>query len=86
MGEISLCTDRLADEFHTESLSSENMTLSYRYCLLVSGRRQLFCFSLYLISLQMQVFYKRIRNFLFSPVSTSLHLVYNCYIIQYVKD
>lgn len=39
-----------------------------------------------LISLQMQVFYKRIRNFLFSPVSTSLHLVYNCYIIQYVKD
>ena len=30
--------------------------------------------------------YKRIRNFLFSSVSTSLHLVYNCYIIQYVKD
>ena len=23
MGKISLCTDRLADEFHTESLSSE---------------------------------------------------------------
>ena len=64
----------------------KNMTLSYRYCLLASGTRQLFCFSLYLISLQMQVFYKRIRNFLFSPVSTSLHLVYNCYIIQYVKD
>ena len=65
MGKISLCTDRLADEFHTESLSSENMTLSYRYCLLASGRRQLFCFSLYLISLQMQVFYKKNQKFSF---------------------
>lgn len=86
MGKISLCTDRLADEFHTESLSSEKYDFKLSLLSFVSGRRQLFCFSLYLISLQMQVFYKRIRNFLFSPVSTSLHLVYNCYIIQYVKD
>ena len=42
MGKIYLCTDRLADEFHTESLSSEKYDFSYRYCLLASGMRQLF--------------------------------------------
>ena len=75
MGKISLCTDRLADEFHTESLSSEKYDFKLSLLSSCFRGRQLFCFSLYLISLQMQVFYKRIRNFLFLRF---LHLYILC--------
>ena len=47
MGEISLCTDRLADEFHTESLSSEKY--DFKLSLLSSCFREETTFLLFII-------------------------------------
>lgn len=78
---------------HRDLIFRKSMTLSYLYCLPVSMDRTAFLFLLYRFSFQMQVFYPIIKknlflsgNFIFSSDSASLHLVYNCYIIQYVKD
>ena len=47
MGEIYLCTDRLADEFHTESLSSEKY--DFKLSLLSSCFREETAFLLFII-------------------------------------
>lgn len=47
MGKIYLCTDRLADEFHTESLSSEKY--DFKLSLLSSYFREETAFLLFII-------------------------------------
>ena len=79
--------------FTQKFIFRKSMTLSYLCSLTAFTDLAAFLFLLYLFSFQMQVFYPIIKknlflsgNFIFSSDSASLHLVYNCYIIQYVKD
>lgn len=79
--------------FTQKFIFRKSMTLSYLCSLTAFTDLVAFLFLLYLFSFQMQAFCSIIkfflflsRNFLFSHWYASLHLVYSCYIIQYVKD